>query len=384
MSRLSIEQRFAEFEETAAPSFRPMGLSETISRVRLRRRRRRAAVALVAVVALAAPVAWFARPTPPAPAVAQGHVPLPGPEFSGFQPRLEFQDAETGWAVFHNCRGGQSCSLALLSTADGGRHWRRVTLPALPAFADGLELYALNRTTFSLWVRGPEQEFLLTRDGGAHFERYPQDRPPVEAVLARGGRYQMLCPNATGFGDNVCPEQQLVRIGEGVLPFVRPWADEPGRAMNIINAPDGRLWLTNKPPNDHHVALSTDNAKTWQVIESPSGVFTLSPDGREAWMVGYGVVWRFNGTAWDGDGWPILPNTQLHAAALGDGVLLVANGDGMAYLKDRRPQPIPGLKAGVAVGLADGTAIVVAFDGSGTYLGTGTGTDRQWTFFSAQ
>jgi hypothetical protein len=111
-------------------------------------------------------------------------------------------------------------------------------------------------------------------------------------------------------------------------------------------------------------------------------VFATSPDGRETWILGYGVVWRFNGNGWDGDGWPITPGTRLGAAALGDGLLLAADGGHMAYLKDRRLRPIPGLKAGNADALVDGSAVVFSFDGSGTYLGTGSGTDRHWTLLN--
>jgi hypothetical protein len=389
MSRLSIEEQFAEFEAATAPSFRSVGLSETISRVLRRRRRRQATLAVATVVVLALPLAWLNRSTskpgplvpPPAASIAMRNVPKPSQEFYRASPSVRFVDGTHGWAIFANCDQYHpiGCKIGLSSTSDSGLTWKPVPLSIDDA--ERVELYPLDRNNFTLLLQ-PRGTLLVTRDGGSHFASYPVAQAPADAQLAAGGRFQALCPGKSAFLEQNCPVKQIVRIGPGPAPTPPPWAGDAETSARVVNGADGRIWyLKYGTPNGSLLGLSTDSGKTWQNLSYiPEGTFTVSPDGKEAWVINQQVTWELKGTQWqfrlrpDASG-----NRYPFGGALGDRRLLTIQGEGAAYLKDGVAQPIPGIGPGEVTVLPDGSVVVAPFDyRDGSYLGVPTHNGHEW------
>lgn len=210
-----------------------------------------------------------------------------------------------------------------------------------------------------------------------------------EMQLVHGGRFQMLCPGATGLENSGpklnCSRRQLVEIGGSALPA----PPLTGSLAKTVNGADGRIWLV----DEGEMRVSSDRGHTWaDVPQAPGDAWEqrprISPDGREAWLEGNGKLLRLNSS-----GWQVVPGypadfqgngfwRQLDGwAPLGDGLVLLAYDDKLAFLKDGELTYVDSVFGGGISVLADGT-VVVDPDNARTTIGIGQGMQREWITFS--
>ena len=426
MADAELDERFARFEAEVPATFRPAPLAEVAARARRRRRLRRTLFAGVLAIAVGAPAGAVAvaadhdgRPSPFPPPVVQLSRPptsatpsasatpepirpiertvaLPGVDMTG--KHVYPVDATHAWVWYEDCAiDGDygSCRYALGSTSDGGLTWHRINLPDLARDKVSVIPIAVDAHTFALYVL--HKRFWQTTNGGASFTSYPADAPPRQALSGyarhRGDAFTLLCPGAIGFEDGAsgieCDREQVVRIGSGPVPH-QP--NLPGRPGLVLQAGDGRIWLTTSDGPVTRVAVSTDDCRTWTEVGSVPGDASLSvsPDGADVWLVeGHipnvaATVWRLTGSGLAAEAG--IPYDLTGATAIGGGMLVGATGDPgrtgqVGYWLGGAFHPIPGL-LGAGCGLAaDGTFICYREDSS-LLLGVGTGTERTWYHLS--
>jgi hypothetical protein len=403
-----LNELFAKFEAETTTSFRPPGVPAAQRRTRARRRRRRALLTGVVALLLAGPGGAFALadrgdradPTPVVIPSPEGRltvrkVTLPG--VRGELSKLRFVDGRTGWALFDTCGGDDpddtGCLRTLGRTTDGGATWQRAALPAAP---DGpVQLLPVDGRRLTVQV-GPE--YLVTVDGGATFSRHPITSTPAAtlAALATRSGFLVACPSflrpGGGAGGRSCTRESLLRIDDDPLPRQPPVILRQDDEHSLVEGRDGRLWLSVATVSGGTVVTSDDRGATWTTLAAPGpGRLTVSPDGAEVWFVdteGPRSVWRLVGDRWEQRGG--LPDDSATAAAAGAGIIAVTSRYGGAgFWVDGRYVDVPELRdplrsdpdAGVDLTvLPDGTVLIGY--GRTQILGTGTGTDRTWTWIS--
>ncbi|MEV2237732.1 sialidase family protein [Micromonospora sp. NPDC049891] len=418
MREINLDQLFAEFEATAAPTFRPPGVSDVQHRVRRRRGWRHLLAGWVALL-LAGPVGAYVltgadgEPLPPNPMpspstalVPDGnlidrHVGAPGATTAHVQPR--FVDARHGWSYSDTCFGQdliEDCERSLIRTTDGGATWRGITVPpsvAEPESFDYLELLPLDAQRL---VMRDGNRYFLTTDGGATFTEHPGEGPPTAALffVATSGGFVIHCPGLNGLEPPACPRQQLTRIGGG------GGVNQPPVVLasnyRLAEGGDGRLWVGVKEEKKLTVAVSEDGAKTWRKLPPVTGAASLlvSPDGADVWLVDSQSedavpnptrTWRLVGDTWrEGARLP----GDTYSVEAGDGGLLwlTRTKGGGGYFVDGRYTPVPELDGlwsdpkdvPYFRTLPDGT--IELSSPPAIYLGVGSGTDRTWIRFRTQ
>jgi hypothetical protein len=286
--------------------------------------------------------AWFAHepPLPDKPA-DEGHgalIPSPGGQFHYNQPKSCSSTPSTAGRSSPPVRRARGPGVTwLLSTSTvGNLGW--IALPAHPDVHE-LELYPLTAR--------PRAAPCPAATSGSPATAAPTSAHPARrhrrGAAARGGAYQMLCPGATGFDPVQCDPPRLVHIGQGPTPAQPPWTGDRDTYARIVNGADGRLWYVQSDSSrGAWLALSPDSARTWLALgRMPDGTFTISPDGKDVWVVGNGVIWELKGTTWDAGPGPKAggPSWAL-AAALGDRALLISDGHTLRYSRTQS-RPIP-------------------------------------------
>ncbi|MFI6263158.1 WD40/YVTN/BNR-like repeat-containing protein [Micromonospora sp. NPDC051006] len=421
MRETDLDELFAEFERRTAPTFRPPGLSAAGRRVRERRVRRRGLLAGVAALLLAGPAGAYALagrdsdgnpPTPaPSPTASppddrpvQRKVTVPG--VRGELRQLKFVDARHGWALFDTCDsedvGSTDCQRDLARTADGGATWQRKALPGVvnePTTPGGLGLLPVDDQQLTV---ATGNRYLVTTDGGASFTEHSVDAPPRVTRLAFASRdgYLLRCPDDDGLSRSLCNRRQLVRVDGVAVPAQPPLDLRTNADKWLIEGGDDRLWVAVRNGDRMTVAVSDDRAVTWRTLPTVAGAAGLlvSPDGTDAWLVSVDPesgsssasarrVWALTGNRWQEQ--PGLPDDTFAAAAANDGVLaLTGVHGGGGYWADGRYVDEPALggrqrdggEAFIVRVLPDDT-IVMDYP-TGTFLGTGSGVDRSWTWVS--
>lgn len=410
MAETTIEEMFAEFEAAARDTFRPPGVPEAQGRVRDRRRHRRGLLAGLAALLLAGSAGGYVaahRGGPPEPRPAPTGSPSPGgklierkvalPGVPGRLTALRFVDGLTGWALFDTCDSNdpaaRDCRRTVARTTDGGATWRRTALPAAP---DGpVQLVPRDGGTLTVMTR---ERYLVTVDGGVTWASHLADSPPEAALrtFATPGGLRLGCPSAQGTGDVrmvTCNRLKVLRLDGSPLPHQPPVTLSHNSQSALFEGADGRLWLTVVEDDRLAVVTSDNRGRSWRRLPALGKArhLTLSPDGREVWLVRTdrpNGVWRLVGDRWQQG--PALPDDTAEVAALGGGILVVVSRYGpLGFVADGRYVDVPELRdvlptnsdqqASVAT-LPDGT-IQVLYDET-QILGTGRGTDRTWTWFS--
>jgi len=408
--RAQLAEQLIDWDQAAAVTPEG-GVEAAVAKVRRRRTARKAVLVAVLAILVSVPLAVLLlgrsgapdiiEPTPP-PSPSPTFLPTPSPAPEAVELRrivlpdvgqinmqdVRFVDRDHAWIWHDPCESDSptpSCG-TLLATADGGKTWRRITVPPLPDKARPVFL-PFDANTASLQVTGQFQDkpshYLHTADGGKTFKSYPVERPPAATVIGPlGGRYRMLCPGATGLEDGAwgtdCERLQLVKIGEGPVAKQPPIRNAP---VSVDEGADGRLWLV-AGEMSQRLMVSEDSGKTWKELSWPSGVhgyLILSPDGKQVWTTstdstGQVEKWELVGTQWvkrfthpDGQ-FPILLNA---------GVWLMNDAGTPAYFHDGVYTRIPGLTM-YQYGhvLRDGT--IVLSTGNEIFLGVGEGMSRRW------
>jgi hypothetical protein len=184
-----------------------------------------------------------------------------------------------------------------------------------------------------------------------------------------------------------------VKIGEGT---VQPQPAVLGDPQQVLQGIDGRLWLASYELTPDHgvtrtrLALSADDARTWTELGSVPGhaVATVSPDGREAWLVADhpSKLWRVSGSTMTAESG--LPDNidGYQVTAVGDGVLAVSpttfgSPSSAGFWHDGTFTTLSGLNGIDARTLPDGSVTFTEKDG-GCVIGIGSGLRRTWVQIS--
>ena len=392
MGRTSIEDRFAELSQWAAPTFHPAQLPEVSRRAKRRRLRRRAFVSAAIAVLVALP-AWalavtsrnrsepIVGPTAtpqstalPTPGVSTRHVELPGVS-PGQRFQIRMVDRDHGW-LSADCEGARNqseCRFLLAWTKDRGRAWYQVSYPeAVPK--KGIEIRTVDdnspcsSSTPSKGSGGPTT-------AGRPSPSTPSALRPSSTPISTDGPYRMQCANRD------CQRKRLVKSGVGPTKYQPPWDSLDTRVL--ATGADGRIWLA----HPGGLAFSTDEGKTWQetgLANVPE--LHLSPNGH------YGYTrlnalerWRLEGAQWTRVDLPSALRSASTPYPLDDGRLFFKDQLTVGYFEHGVYTPIPGLVEAEPIDqLRDGTLILL-FQGlgreGGIYVGTGSG-DREWTLLT--
>ncbi|WP_341718289.1 hypothetical protein QQG74_00250 [Micromonospora sp. FIMYZ51] len=354
MRETDLEQMFAEFEASAAPTFRPPGLPAVRRRARDRRRRRRGLLTGIVALLLTGPAGAYAvagrggesdPPTPdPSPSTDERLIErrVHPTGVAGRLTGLRFVSSQHGWALFDTCQpvdqpSRTDCRRDLARTVDGGQTWQRTPLPDAanrPRQEGAFYLLAVDERTLTVGIGGG---YLVSTDGGASFSEHPREAPPEatrRGVATRSG-YLLQCPGSGPLIRLDCAEFELARVGAPgpptQPPVVLPNDAEPG----LVEGGDGRLWVTGPEGGRLRTVVSADGAASWRQLPAVSGAVRLlvSPDGRDAWLVGMSAtaydgatpkrVWRLIDDRWREQ--TELPPDTNSVAAVNDGLLVVTN-----------------------------------------------------------
>ncbi|MFR9774446.1 hypothetical protein ACL02O_00085 [Micromonospora sp. MS34] len=408
MPETAIKEMFAEFEAAARETFRPPGVPAAQRRVRDRRRHRRGMLAGLAALLLAGSAGGYAvahrgdrsapHPTPsgsPSPdgKLTEREVILPG--FPGRLRDLRFVDGRAGWALLDTCPApdpaAEGCRRTVARTTDAGATWRSTNVPEIPPGFVQLLPRDGERLTLML-----DRRYLVTVDGGVTWTSHSGESPAEEILrtFSTPGGLRLGCPHATGdIRGQMCRRWQVLRFDGRPLPHQPPVTVPPDSEGALLEGADGRLWLTLVERDQLTVVTSDDRGDSWRKIPPATGArrLTVSPDGREVWLVRTdrpNRVWRLVGDRWRPG--PALPDDTSQVTAVGAGALLVTSWyGGIGFVVDGRyvdirelrdllrddPEQHPDIAA-----LPDGTVQVLYRNVR--LLGTGRGADRSWIAFS--
>ncbi|SCL22948.1 hypothetical protein GA0070616_2637 [Micromonospora nigra] len=386
MRETDLDGMFAEFEASAVAALRPPGVAATQHRVRQRRLRRRGLLAGITALVVAGPVGALAvagrddgtPPEPPPPTAAPGpsvsdrKVVVPGTV--GGPSELRFVDARHAWALFDTCDGTDQvtdgCRRTLARTTDGGVTWQGHELPTVNGRSNLLPTDERILTVVS------NQDYVTTEDGGETFATSTFQDPSAAArrAGATASGFRLGCPSPGG----TCDEFRLVRIdvgrgdpgqaGSGKVEQP-PLTLDAANAVHLVEGGDGRLWTAVIDDEQATVAVSSDQAASWQLLPPVRGAQRLlvSPTGEDVWLVGEAAgkpVWRLVDGRWQRQGG--LPDAASDVAAAGGGRLVVTGAYGGAGVwHDGRYENLPELRDVLPVDDSSGSATVeVARDGT--------------------
>ncbi|GIJ66145.1 WD40/YVTN/BNR-like repeat-containing protein [Virgisporangium ochraceum] len=291
----------------------------------------------------------------------------------GLRPQvLEFANAYTGYVLFSGC--SQECRGALFVTFDGGQSWVERTLPF--ERAEAARLWLVDADT--IIVASQPLGWFRSSDAGRTFVR-GGDGEPAPAEYLRG----------PGVG---CVDQQQ-ECTPVLLMDGRPAPTQPpldGGLRGVDRAPDGTLLAVAASGTSVAAAASRDDGRSWAPLGEPVTVpaadsvrLSVSPDGRDVWLVANGTD-TLSAYRWDEGEWRevkrgiALPTRLGGAVALGGGVLAVAcsrfsylHFDGHFHHSDRPMNAVSVRRLG------DGTVLtsVAPWD---VWLGSGSGGIRVW------
>ncbi len=406
MAEPSLEERFADLGQWAAPTFRPALVPEVARRATRRRLRRRALVAMGIALALAVPAAAIVLqgrlggepivgPTatpqasaPPSPGVPTRRIEFPGGLFPQQRFSVQWVDRDHAW-LFADCATALNqvdCTYALAATSDGGRTWQRV---ALPEGVKRQEIGVSAADAKTLFVLEPGKGLWMSKDGGANYAYSKfSEGSPVEWSVHAEGPYHMQCNNRMNWDQDQdtgqCKFKRLVRSGGKPTPHQPPWKSLDTRVIGT--GPDGRIWLS----HPRGVAYSADEGKTWKetLAQNLNGDMVFSPNGRHAYMSYNTVHWHLSGDTWRQVTLPAGMRFSNSMVPLDDGRLIAGNVLGIGFLHpDGGYTPIAGvLNAEPSKVLRDGT-IVLSYQAAqlgagGLYLGITEGATTNWTMFA--
>ncbi len=256
-----------------------------------------------------------------------------------------FVDQNRGWAV--GSRG------TLLSTLNGGRTWRKMSLPSEDTirdihFTDDQHgVIVCEKNIYDLQSNDEPRAYLLkTMDGGEHWKRVTirggmVDSRLMRTVFSRSGR---------GWA-----------IGEGGAMFV---TDDAGTSWSRLQAPTRYLLLGGAFINDHSgwlvgagstILQTTDGGETWHHgrLSGPGSVrfnATSFVDSRVGWAVGSGgAIFRTTngGRSWKAQQSGVsadLYDVKFLNAAEGwtvgaEGTVLHTRDGGIHWTSERSPTP---------------------------------------------
>lgn len=410
MREINLDQLFAEFEATVAPTFRPPGVEAARHRVNVRRRRRRGLLAGLVALLLAGPGVYATAgrdadrdppeltPSPDGQVIERKVNPV---GVAGRLSELRFVDARHGWALFDTCDPDDSdrtdCRLDLARTVDGGVTWERTPLPGTANKPRPAGRYYLLPVDGRNLTVGVPDGYLVTTDGGASFSEHPREAPPEVTKLSVATRrgYLLQCPGSGKLIEIDCAEWELGRVGAATVPNQPPVTLSREAYKDLVDGGDDRIWVTIRNGGRLTVAVSDDDGATWRKLPAVAGAARLlvSPDGRDVWLINMSHdnfdisstnrVWRLVGDRWRE--LTQLPPDTNSVAAVNGGLLVVTNPWGnVGYWTGDRYLDAPELRRltngeqspSVQV-LPDDTIVVTT--PTDTTLGTGPTQTRTWT-----
>jgi len=218
------------------------------------------------------------------------------PETKGFFDAIAFWDATHGIVlgdpVYSDTGDSQ---FAILTTADGGLHWRRQHTPhALPN--EGA--FAASNTC--LFVRGTSEAWFATGGPGSARVFHSRDRgltwtaatTPIRNDGASAGIFSLAFSDsrhgiAVG-GDYAKDREDRRNIAvteDGGLTWTAPASPGPkGFRSAVAYLPHAKMWLATGTSGSD---VSTDNGKTWKLFDSGAyNAVSFASAGAVGWAVG--------------------------------------------------------------------------------------------------
>ena len=388
--------RLAEDLAEWRPRFVPPGVDAAKATVRSRRIRRRSTLAALVVLAIGlAAVAVrvggggeteIIAPTPD-PTSSPRHMSLPGVDIPG-PPNTQFVDGRHAWTLMQSCVDGAKprCRSALGVTEDTAATWRKVTLPAQSGEGH-LDLRAVDARTAILTLLpspGVVAGAWVTRDGGATFKWYPSESELVPEMAALVlPKFDLRCREQKP--DDECDRWNLVEPAIGKVVSVLPFTGS--RPILMVGA-DGRLWLHEAATPPAWLAVSDNHGNGWRDLAWPERAEKLhfTPDGRGVWAITEStesnvdrtIFWELDGAQWRQRMSIIEGGLDNFSPVLLDGgIWLVMRRQTLSYLKDGRFTEIPGIARPRGVSVLSDDSLLIG-SGTETFVGLGTGMDRDW------
>jgi photosystem II stability/assembly factor-like uncharacterized protein len=264
---------------------------------------------------------WERLTLPPRAPLATGPPPKPVPSapadkgvtFTG----LSFTDAEHGWALGHRCVG-QTCTLVLRRTADGGTTWQVAHAPAQTFVDEPIVPGKVTQVTFANDHDGYLYlpDLYVTHDAGAHWRSVPASyatdvqvrdgwawvldydtcmQMPCGAYVRRGRLGSATLTVGDGFGDDQNSPIDgfaTLAVADADNAFLVRATDDGGSKTLLLATDDGgKHWTRRTSPCwDAQVRVaSATPGDLWVMCGDEGGVgnqphrTTHSPDGGRTW-----------------------------------------------------------------------------------------------------
>jgi len=213
----------------------------------------------------------------------------------GFLDCMDFWDRERGLAWGDSVDG----ELYILTTADGGRSWRRIDPTRLPAALDGEGGFAASGTCVATegpsraWIatgNGTSPRLLRTEDGGATWSVRPL---PLAEGPARGATTVGFRPDGMGFalGGDLDPEGGGARVA---LSADRGASWSAVGDLVLTGAVYGAAWVPDREPatvvavGPGGIDVSGDGGMSWSAVDTLSRWAVGFASQDLGWAVGPG------------------------------------------------------------------------------------------------
>ncbi|MGX6604472.1 hypothetical protein ACWKSP_20405 [Micromonosporaceae bacterium Da 78-11] len=300
------------------------------------------------------------------------------------QNTVQFVDRKRGYALFTKCgvplRSGthDDCRAALVTTTDGGVHWREVEHPE--PVADSHRLLVGAEGTIALLAE--PVAWYVSRDAGRTFARTPAVDGTPPAVHALTSAYEICCDP---------------------LPLLRRWVDgkpqtlDPGlsgRLSSVVERTVRRsVWVSDIDDGTPHTAFSVNEGRTWTPIAVDGVTDALlrsqlrtSPGGDDLWLLGWtadrsrlAAVWWLDDRTWRRIRFG-RDTAYLAALAVGGNRLILTGPGGAIQLGPDQAERVADWPAGGVLRSLRGGGVQVddVADGS-TWLGAGDPATPAWT-----
>lgn len=281
-----LDQKLTALRTGLEAQLTPPDLAHVARRARQRTVRRRmqlGAVAAVVLVSVAVPLLRSMPSDDPRPSGP----PAPPPTY-----QLDFADADRGYALGSVCAPlGGPCSLTLLATDDGGKHWRPRSLPGTSGPHAMLTVVGPEQVTIDRMSTGSDVyvQRISSTDGGRTWQGVTPNAPGTPRPISPSAPLQQVCLGAddgcaTGLGAPL-PGSDGFAPALSQPPLVEP---QPGAAATE----DGKRWAAGRDPatDAWAVAVSADAGATWAttVLDVPG---TPSPSGGWSMVERDGVLY---------------------------------------------------------------------------------------------